>query len=349
MTTALLRALKALLVSAIILFSTFALVAPAAAQSTQAQQSEYELRRLGIWSQTVTAFNTRVAAEIDQSEPLSLAIEQFSASQISEREFRTSVEAWRVASEARIAQYRVEYAALPQPPRFVVLAQLQSGADAILRRSGEMVTEIEQFNAQMIALTLAVVDDDVDVATAMQQRALQMVRALLVFENGSLTIMRAMSTPNHPNQSLVGSRIAFNEALVAVFDAYLRSAASPDGVSLSVEQRQRIRNGAAEMRRQNVQGRADTTRLQLDTEIGARSFSPAMREGITRLFQSLNQTFATLDEGAAILDRASALPDGAKFEQFEAVLNSVIEVSDELGVQNAERAAAIAATPAPSL
>jgi hypothetical protein len=83
--------------------------------------------------------------------------------------------------------------------------------------------------------------------------------------------------------------------------------------------------------------------------MGARSFSPAMREGITRLFQSLNQTFATLDEGAAILDSASALPDGAKFEQFEAVLNSVIEVSDELGVQNAERAAAIAATPAPSL
>jgi hypothetical protein len=193
-----------------------------------------------------------------------------------------------------------------------------------------------------------VVSGETDAAAAVHELATRAVRELVVFENGSLAILQAMSPPDHPNQSMASSRIALNNALVVFFDAYLDGALA-GSVSLTAEQRSVIRAGAADMRRYNGVGRESTRELRENTASLAVGLTPAMRDGLDRLFASLVETFATLDRAALLIEEAAAIQDGAKPEELDAVLTSVEALSAELERQNIERATVIGNAQAPAL
>jgi hypothetical protein len=305
-----------------------------------------QAQEIGHWAQAFTAFNGRAIQLMMTSEDLNAPLDEFAAGTKTAEEVREALRAWRVEYDRGIAQMRTEFAALPPPPRLRTLAVLQPGLDAATRRSEQNIDQVAAFGTQMADMLDRVLSGETDAAAAVHERGMRIVRELLVFENGSLAILHAMSPPGHPNHPMADSRIAFNNSLVILFDSYLRSAMQ-DSIVLTAEQRTAIRHGAAEMRRHNEAGRASVR--EQEVSMGAAPFSPAMRVAVQRMFASMTATFVTLDRGAAILDGAAALRNGAGTGELEAVLDAVSTLAAELDRQNMERASAISNSPAPAL
>ncbi|MCX7357204.1 MAG: hypothetical protein NT015_03505 [Alphaproteobacteria bacterium] len=330
-------------------FATAASVAPPAyAQSDTNARAEYEVRSIANWAREVTAVNTRGVALLQSMESINGAMERFGNGQLNERGLRREINAWRTQFNAEIARLRTDFAALPPPPRLSLLASLQPGLEAVMRRSEQGIDQIETFGTDMVNLFEGVATGDIDSGDAMHQSAMRMLRELLQFENGSLAIMRAMSPPDHPNQSIAGSRTALNDALIVFFDAYLTSMRA-DRVILSDAQRQTFRDGAVVMRQNNAEGRTVTGRVQADMDLAPHVVSPAMRQATTRMLNSLQETFTTLDRAAALLDNTAALPDGGNVETLDSVLSEVMVIADQLEVQNTERVTVLSGPAAPPL
>jgi hypothetical protein len=321
---------------------------PAYAQDDVNARTEYELRAISNWAQSVTALNTRGVTLMQSSERINDSIDRFADGGLNERGLRREINAWRTQFDADIAQLRADFAALPPPPRLSVLASLQTGLEAVGRRSEQGIDQIAVFGRDMATLFEGVATGDIDSGAAMHQSAMRMLRELLEFENGSLAIMRAISPPEHPNQNIAGSRIAFNQAMIVVFDAYLTSIQA-EAVTLSAAQRQQIRDAAVSMRQHNEAGRTVTSREQREMDLYGHTLSPSMRAGLTRMFASLQETFNTLDRGAMLLDNAAAMRDGAKVDDLDGLLTDVTSLAEELDLQNATRASALAGPTAPEL
>jgi hypothetical protein len=285
---------------------------------------------------------------IESSDLLTPTLDSFDEGETTDAEMTAILERWRTDYQTRVAQLRVEFAALPPPPRLVAMAALQPGIEAILRRSEQGIDQVAAFGGQMAELVERYIDGEISETAALQEMAMRMVRELLEFENGSLAIMQAMSNPGHPNQSIAASRMAFNEALIVVFDAYLRSSGEAE-IRLTPARRREMRASAAAMRQHNATGRdaVQTMRLAVEPEIAR--MSPAMQRGVQVMLASLLETFDTLDGGAALIETAAELREGAKVDLFDPILDRVDEFTLEIERQNAERAAALAVVPAPSL
>ncbi len=316
------------------------------ARAQSIEGAEYELRQVGQWAQAFTAFNTRAIELMMTSERLNAPLEDFAAQAKTAEQAREALSAWRLEYDRGIEQLRSDFAALPPPPRLRELAVLQPGLEAITRRSEQNIDQVATFGQQMADLLDRVLTGETNAVSAVHERGMRIVRELLLFENGSLAILHAISPPGHPNHPMADSRVTFNNGLVVVFDAYLRSAIQ-GSVVLAAEQREAIRQYAAEMRRHNEAGRVSVR--EQEAAIGATPFSPAMRVAAQQMFASLVETFATLDRGAAVLDGAAALQNGAAMDELSAVLDAVSALAVELDRQNMERASAIGNAPAPAL
>jgi hypothetical protein len=323
----------------------FLALAPGAGAQTL-EESEYELRQIGQWSQAYTAFNSRAVQLMMTSESLNAQLDEFARGAKTAEELREALRAWRGEYDRGIAQMRADFAALPPPPRLRALAMLQPGLDAATRRSEQNIDQVAAFGTQMAELLDRVLSGETNAAAAVHERGMRIVRELLLFENGSLTLLQAMSPPGHPNHPMAASRITFNNSLVIVFDAYLRSAMQ-GAIVASVEQRTGIVQGAAEMRRHNEAGRNSVR--EHEAAMGATPFSPTMRVAVERMYASMTETFETLDRGAAILEAAAALRNGAAIDELEAVLDAVTALAMELDRQNMERASVLNRSPAPAL
>lgn len=321
---------------------------PAFAQSDINARAEYEVRSIANWAREVTALNSRAVTLLQSMDSINGAMERFGNGQLNERGLRREIDAWREQFNTEIARLRADLAALPPPPRLSVLAELQPGLEAVMRRSGQSIDQISTFGTDMVDLFEAVATGETNSADAIHQGAMRMMRELLEFENGSLAIMRAMSPPDHPNQSIAGSRTAFNDALIVFFDVYLGSMRA-DSVTLSDAQRQQIRNGAAIMRQNNSEGRTVTGRVQAEMDLAPHTVSPAMRQATTRMLASLHETFSTLDRAAALLDNTAALQNGGQVESLDSVLSEVVAIAEQLDAQNTERVTVLSGPAAPAL
>jgi hypothetical protein len=344
------RGLGGLLTFAVVMTAAVAppTLFPAHAQSEEQARVEYELRQLGAWAQSVNAFNMRGIALLESSEQLNNALDRRVAGGLSADAFAVEVNSWREQFNTNVAQLRAEFTMLPPPPRLSALVALQPSVEAILQRSEQGIDQVANFGLEMAVLMDQVAAGDIDQATAMHQRAARMVRELLMFENGSLAIMQAMSPADHPNRNIASSRIAFNDALIVTFDAFLHSVRAGQ-IVINDQQRRALREGAAMMRRQNAGGRTATQRIRMEASSYAQTMSEPMRAGIERMFASLGETFDTLDVAAVLLETAADTRNGGSVDDFLTVLARVEQIAEVMDRQNAERASALASVAAPEL